>query len=220
MARRRPTQEERKAKTRERLLDSAERVCRKRGYHAASVEEIAGRAGYSTGAVYAHFHGKDDLVLAVVERRLERQAAEIATATADRRGDDRLAAGAELWTAVLRSDRDFIVFFVELWAVAVRDRALRVRLAAANRRIRSASASSLRQRPLQQAKRPRPRRPNGSPWRWMSSPTDSPCTASPTPSACPRSTWRPTCGGSSPGHAPTWSANHPANALSLKRNAG
>ena len=138
MARRRPTQEERKAKTRERLLDSAERVCRKRGYHAASVEEIAGRAGYSTGAVYAHFRGKDDLVLAVVERRLERQAAEIATATADRRGDDRLAAGAELWTAVLRSDRDFIVFFVELWAVAVRDRALRVRLAAANRRIRSA----------------------------------------------------------------------------------
>jgi AcrR family transcriptional regulator len=60
-----PTQEERRRVTRRRLLDAAAAVFARRGYAAASVDEIAREAGYSTGAIYWHFDGKDDLFLAM-----------------------------------------------------------------------------------------------------------------------------------------------------------
>jgi AcrR family transcriptional regulator len=54
------------------LLDSAARVFAQRGYHAASVEEIAELAGFSKGAVYANFPSKERLFLAVWDRQQER----------------------------------------------------------------------------------------------------------------------------------------------------
>ena len=41
----------------------------RRGFHGASVEEVADVAGYTKGAVYSNFAGKDDLFLAVLESR-------------------------------------------------------------------------------------------------------------------------------------------------------
>lgn len=61
------SQEERRRVTRQRLLDAAAAVFARRGFAAASVEEIAREAGYSTGAIYWHFDGKDDLFLAMAE---------------------------------------------------------------------------------------------------------------------------------------------------------
>jgi AcrR family transcriptional regulator len=60
-----PTQEERRRLTRQRLLEAAAAVFARRGFAAASVEEIAKEAGYSTGAIYWHFSGKEDLFLAM-----------------------------------------------------------------------------------------------------------------------------------------------------------
>ncbi|MEA2349239.1 MAG: hypothetical protein QOG86_180, partial [Thermoleophilaceae bacterium] len=54
------------------LLDAALAVVAKRGYRDSSVDEIAERAGYSKGAVYWHFDGKDDLFLALLEERVDR----------------------------------------------------------------------------------------------------------------------------------------------------
>ena len=62
-----PTQAERREATRGRLLEAAAVVFARRGFAAASVEEIAREAGYSTGAIYWHFKGKDDLFLAMAE---------------------------------------------------------------------------------------------------------------------------------------------------------
>jgi AcrR family transcriptional regulator len=45
------------------LLEAAVEVFTERGYEAATVAEIADRAGVTTGALYAHFHGKLDLLL-------------------------------------------------------------------------------------------------------------------------------------------------------------
>jgi AcrR family transcriptional regulator len=45
-----------------------------RGFHAATLEEIADAAGYSKGAVYSNFAGKDDLFLAVLEERYAERA--------------------------------------------------------------------------------------------------------------------------------------------------
>lgn len=64
------TRTARQARTRQTLLDSALEVFVTRGFHGASVDEIARHAGYTKGAVYANFDSKDDLFLAVVDRRI------------------------------------------------------------------------------------------------------------------------------------------------------
>lgn len=62
-----------KARTHENLLDAGLAVFADRGYGAASVEEIARRAGVSVGSVYAHFTSKEKLFLALMERRADRE---------------------------------------------------------------------------------------------------------------------------------------------------
>src|SRR3954454_7966696 len=47
--------------TRQRVLSAALEVFAQRGYHAATVEEIADRAGLTKGAVYYWFRDKEDL---------------------------------------------------------------------------------------------------------------------------------------------------------------
>src|SRR5437016_1373494 len=59
--------EARKEETRAELIAAAARVFARRGFHGASIQEIANEAGWSTGAIYWHFAGKDDLFLAVFE---------------------------------------------------------------------------------------------------------------------------------------------------------
>src|SRR5947209_103553 len=57
---------------REALLDAALAVCAERGYALAAVEVIAERAGYSKGAIYWHFSGKEELFQALYEERVDR----------------------------------------------------------------------------------------------------------------------------------------------------
>jgi TetR/AcrR family acrAB operon transcriptional repressor len=61
----RRTREEADA-TRSELRDAALAVFAERGYAAARLEEIAGRAGVTRGALYHHYAGKAELYLAVV----------------------------------------------------------------------------------------------------------------------------------------------------------
>ena len=52
--------------TKAQLLDAAAHVFSERGYEGARVEEIARRAGLSTGAIYAHYANKSDLLLETI----------------------------------------------------------------------------------------------------------------------------------------------------------
>ncbi|MFE1629033.1 TetR/AcrR family transcriptional regulator [Brevibacillus reuszeri] len=70
MVRRRRTQGERKMETRQLLLDSAVETFAKFGFHGASVDKIAEYAGFSKGAVYAHFSSKEELFLAIMEQQM------------------------------------------------------------------------------------------------------------------------------------------------------
>ena len=63
------SRKESQLQTRERLLDAALEVFSRRGYYAASVDEIAAEAGYSKGAVYSNFSNKEELFLALIDRR-------------------------------------------------------------------------------------------------------------------------------------------------------
>ena len=64
---RRPTQVERRARSRSALLESAARGLSRYGYGNLRLEEVARDAGYTRGALYHQFKGKEDLALAVVE---------------------------------------------------------------------------------------------------------------------------------------------------------
>lgn len=58
----RPSRKERERETHRReILDAAEAVFVRNGYHGATVEQIAREAEYSVGALYNFFKGKDDL---------------------------------------------------------------------------------------------------------------------------------------------------------------
>jgi AcrR family transcriptional regulator len=52
------------------VLDAADAVFTERGFHAARLEDVAELAGYTRGAVYSNFKDKNDLALAIIERRL------------------------------------------------------------------------------------------------------------------------------------------------------
>jgi len=124
------TRDERKEQTRERLLQAAERVFADRGYHAASVDEVAEQAGFSTGALYSNFEGKEDLFLALFDRRLTRQSAEISALIEDLPSvDERARIGAEHWVAFLDREPKTVMLFMEFWAFAVRNPDVRSRFA-------------------------------------------------------------------------------------------
>ncbi|WP_181777328.1 TetR/AcrR family transcriptional regulator [Amycolatopsis pittospori] len=61
------TRAEQQRRTHEHLLDAGREVFLRRGFLAATVEEIAADAGYTRGAVYKHFGGKEGLWLAIIE---------------------------------------------------------------------------------------------------------------------------------------------------------
>ncbi len=71
MIRRRLTHEERKKETRQLLLESAVETFAQLGFHGASVDKIAEHAGFSKGAVYAHFNSKEELFLAILEQQMK-----------------------------------------------------------------------------------------------------------------------------------------------------
>ena len=61
---------EAKARTRRRLLDAAAGIFAEHGFSGASVDEIAARAGYTIGALYTHFSGKEELFLCLLDEHV------------------------------------------------------------------------------------------------------------------------------------------------------
>lgn len=64
---RKRTRAERKAETRTRLIAAAAEVIAERGFQAASLADVAERAGVTTGAIYSSFRSKEALFFAVLE---------------------------------------------------------------------------------------------------------------------------------------------------------
>lgn len=124
------TREQQKTRTRGSLIAAARRVFARRGFHRASLEQIAEEAGYSTGAIYSNFNGKEELFLAVLDDHIacRLRAVEEAVAQADT-PDERARAAADNWMEFLREDPDWYPLFIEFWAYALRDPALRARVA-------------------------------------------------------------------------------------------
>ncbi len=132
------TREQSKALTRERLLLAARTVFARRGFHGASVEEIAAEGGYSTGALYSNFSGKENLFLAVMDREIDAHSREIDEAVRERTSvDERARGGAERWMAMIDREPDLLLLFAEFWAYAARDQGKRRHVAASFARVRA-----------------------------------------------------------------------------------
>jgi AcrR family transcriptional regulator len=67
------TPERRREMTRRHLLEAALLVFAEDGFHGATLDKIAKRAGFTKGAVYSNFASKDELFLALLDERIERQ---------------------------------------------------------------------------------------------------------------------------------------------------
>jgi AcrR family transcriptional regulator len=65
------TRVEQSLRNRELVLAAARRMFLERGYHGASLEQIADEAGFSKGVVYSQFESKADLFFALLEQRID-----------------------------------------------------------------------------------------------------------------------------------------------------
>ena len=108
--------------TRAQLIEAAASVFARRGFQAATIEEIAEEAGYSHGAVYSNFAGKEDLFLAVFEQYMSQRVAEVARA-AEIEGSfaERARAGADQWMQRFAGDRDTFLLHLEFMIHAARN---------------------------------------------------------------------------------------------------
>jgi AcrR family transcriptional regulator len=138
------TRKERQEQTREELVTAAARVFARRGYHKATVEEIAAQAGFSTGAVYSNFDGKEELFLAIADRQVQDRVAEIeAVADAAAGEGDADTETTNQFRAFLEADPDWPLLFYEFWSLSVRNPELQGELAKRRDAIRDALADTL-----------------------------------------------------------------------------
>ena len=72
------TREQTQARTKARVLAAAEKVFLARGFHDATVDAIAEKAGYSAGAVYSNFASKAHLLSELIASRSAADQEEIA----------------------------------------------------------------------------------------------------------------------------------------------
>src|SRR5262245_25684779 len=122
----RMTRAERSEKTRAELVEAARTVFLRRGFHGASLDEISAEAGYTTGAVYSRFGGKDELFRAVLDDHIDRRLARYREAIAD--AADFQSAGRELVRAAIaagRGEPGWTPLLMEFWTHAARRDELR-----------------------------------------------------------------------------------------------
>jgi AcrR family transcriptional regulator len=127
---------ERQQRTRVELVDAAERLFTKQGFHATSLDAVAAEAGFTKGAVYSNFASKEDLFFAVYERRVDRRVEQMEAA---------IEGAATAHEAIMemvpgaggrpQADDGWLAVFFEFWAHVLRHPELRERFAGQHRRV-------------------------------------------------------------------------------------
>lgn len=127
------------------ILDAAMACFGERGYHETSIDDIAAHTGLSKGAVYHHFAGKREILLALFEfwssqmlQRWEQISHETDPLTA-------LARDAQAAFAIAEEAAPIVRASIEMLAHAVRDDEMRSRIAGVYDSTRRHFASLLRQ---------------------------------------------------------------------------
>jgi AcrR family transcriptional regulator len=147
---RRPNRAEKREANRGRILRAARTVFGARGFHAATIEEVAEEAGLSNGAIYYNFGSKGDLFFALMEERQEERIRHMRqTLTSSARDGERdvaLDAEARDATRGLKESREWRLLLFEFVAHAARTPSLAPKLREHKRRFRTALAELLEER--------------------------------------------------------------------------
>jgi AcrR family transcriptional regulator len=126
MAATRLTRSERKDRTKSDLVAAARTVFLRHGFHTASLDEIAEEAGYTKGAVYSNFAGKDELFLAVLGEHFRRRATAYADLALDQEDiEDAYRAVARFWREANEREPEWSRLVIEFLAHASRHEHLR-----------------------------------------------------------------------------------------------
>ena len=141
------TRQQSQARTRERLLRSARRSFARRGLERTSIEQVAEGAGHTRGAFYAHFQGRDELYLALLEQWFDRYLEEFGRvlATSDAPGVRARRAG-DHFSAVTEADPEGQRLFFEFAVYALRNERFRRELVERLRSVRERVAAIFRER--------------------------------------------------------------------------
>jgi AcrR family transcriptional regulator len=137
------SRKETQERTRERVVAAAAKVFARRGYHRATVDEIASEAGFTIGALYSNFSGKEDLFLAIADRQVKERVAEVTAMGDAAEGDEPSENAAEQLRAFLERDPEWPLLFYEFWSLSVRNPELKDEVAKRRDAIRDALAETL-----------------------------------------------------------------------------
>jgi AcrR family transcriptional regulator len=131
-----------RADVRERILDAGRAVFAEVGYQKATLDAIAGRAGFSKGAVYSNFTGKDDLFLTLLQDEVAGMVDALAVGAADGSLDDDLRLLARAVVEWARDGRAQLLF-AEFRAHAAHEQSLARRTAEVRASLVATTATQL-----------------------------------------------------------------------------
>jgi AcrR family transcriptional regulator len=138
------TREQSRHRTRDLLVSAATRVFAREGYAGASVDAIAGQAGFTVGALYSNFATKQELFLAVFERHCAGELAALrALADTATSAQELLAAITARFATMGQEEREWWQLSTELWLYAQRHPDAARRLAAVHAEARQVIAGAL-----------------------------------------------------------------------------
>ncbi|SDI49394.1 transcriptional regulator, TetR family [Paraburkholderia steynii] len=120
------TRQESRNQTRQRLCDSAQAVFMKKGFAAASVEDIVKAAGYTRGAFYSNFHNKVELLLELLRRDQETIRAVLHKISGEGATREEMEARVLDYYGKLNHDRKHCLLWMEAKLLATRDGRFRV----------------------------------------------------------------------------------------------
>ena len=137
-------QQARTLATRRRLLDAAETAFARDGFEAARLEDIASLAGYTRGAFYANFRGKEDIFLALLEDWVAERIGDVNALLAKENSPSKRLRALRAHYALLVKDRRFALLGLEFKLYAIRHPEAHARLRARQRKIRASVGEMLR----------------------------------------------------------------------------
>jgi AcrR family transcriptional regulator len=130
-------QAERTEATRRKLLAAAERIFARDGFEAARLEDIAAGAGYTRGAFYANFGGKEEIFFALLEQWVRQRIDSVTAALRKQKSPHQKLAALRKHYAEIAKDRRLVLISLEFKLFALRHPEAHARLQDRHRRLRA-----------------------------------------------------------------------------------
>jgi AcrR family transcriptional regulator len=114
--------------TQTKLLRAAETIFTRDGFANAGLEQIAERAGYTRGAIYAHYKSKEDLFLALFEQRVKVKITQVREHLQEPGSQEEKMRRFRTFLVELACDRSWSILILEFKLFALRQPKLKARL--------------------------------------------------------------------------------------------